>query len=63
VTNCWTSPNHCAYIAITVHLEHNSEPFLILLDIVELAQSHLGENLAQEFAKILDEYGIASKVS
>ncbi|RXW23667.1 hypothetical protein EST38_g2184 [Candolleomyces aberdarensis] len=61
-TDCWTSPNHRAYIAITVHLEHNGEPLSILLDVVEVARSHTGENLAHAFAEILDEYGIAEKI-
>jgi len=35
----------------------------MLLDIVELAQSHSGINLAAAFAKILDDFGISDKVS
>jgi hypothetical protein len=35
----------------------------MLLDIVEVAKSHSGINLAAAFAKILDEFGIADKVS
>jgi hypothetical protein len=34
-----------------------------LLDIVEVAASHSGENLAVAFAKVLEEYGISDKVS
>jgi hypothetical protein len=34
----------------------------MLLDIVEVAKSHTGENLAAAFAKIMDEYGISEKV-
>jgi len=35
----------------------------MLLDIVEVAQSHSGLNLAAAFAGILDEFGISDKVS
>jgi hypothetical protein len=37
-TDAWTSPNHQAYIAITVHLEQDGKPISLLLDIVEVAQ-------------------------
>ena len=50
-TDAWTSPNQRAYVAITVHLEHKGEPISMLLDIVEVAQSHTGVNLAAAFAK------------
>ena len=59
----WTSPNSKAYIAITIHLEQNSVPLSLLLDLVEVAQSHSGLNLAAAFAKVLDDFGISSKVS
>ena len=49
-------------MAITVHMEHNSEPISMLLDIVEVAKTHTGVNLAAAFAKILEEYGISDKV-
>lgn len=34
----------------------------MLLDIVEVAKSHTGMNLAAAFAKILEDYGISDKV-
>ena len=34
----------------------------MLLDIVELACSHSGLNLAAAFAKILEDFGISDKV-
>lgn len=41
-TDAWTSPNHRAFVAITVHLEHEGEPISLLLDVVEVAKvSHL----------------------
>jgi hypothetical protein len=35
----------------------------MLLDVVEVAKSHSGINLAAAFAKILDDFGISEKVS
>ena len=61
-TDAWTSPNQRAFVAITVHLEHEGEPISMLLDIVEVAKSHTGENLAAAFAKIMDDYQISEKV-
>ena len=61
-TDTWTSPNQRAFIAITVHLEHEGEPLLMLLDVVEVSISHMGENLANTFAEILEDYGISEKV-
>ena len=37
-TDGWTSPNHRAYVAFMVHLEHKGLPLMLPLDIVELAQ-------------------------
>jgi hypothetical protein len=61
-TDAWTSPNQRAFVAITVHFEHKGEPISMLLDIVEVAKSHTGENLAAAFAKIMEDYGISEKV-
>ena len=60
--DAWTSPNHKAYVAVTVHFENKGTPVSMLLDIVELARSHSGVNLAAAFAKILEEFGISDKV-
>jgi len=59
----WTSPNHRAYVAVTVHFEHEGVPISMLLDLVEVAQSHSGVNLAEVFVKILEDFGIEDKVS
>jgi len=34
----------------------------MLLDLVEVAKSHSGENLAIAFAEVLEEFGISDKV-
>lgn len=62
-TDAWTSPNHKAYITVTVHYEQNGTPKCLLLDLVEVAKSHSGVNLASAFAKILADFGIEHKVS
>ena len=36
--DAWTSPNHKAFIAFSVHLEHEGKPLTILLDILEVAK-------------------------
>ena len=35
----------------------------MLLDLVEVAHSHPGLNLAAAFAKVLEDFGISDKVS
>jgi hypothetical protein len=62
-TDAWTSPNHKVYMAVTVHFENKGVPVSMLLDLVEVARSHSGLNLAAAFAAVLDEFGIAEKVS
>ena len=37
-TDAWTSPNHQAYVAVTVHLEKDGKPLGMLLDVVEVAK-------------------------
>src|SRR5882762_9561134 len=62
-TDGWTSPNHKAYVAVTVHFENAGVPVSMLLDIVEVPCSHTGFNLAAAFSKILEEFGISDKVN
>jgi hypothetical protein len=61
-TDAWTSPNNKAYVAVSVHFESNGVPISMLLDIVEVARSHSGLNLAAAFAEILEDFGINDKV-
>ena len=58
----WTSPNHKAFVAFTVHFVHEGIPVSMLLDLVEVAKSHSGVNLAAAFAKVLEDFGISDKV-
>jgi hypothetical protein len=45
-TDAWTSPNHRAFVAWTVHLHHEGHILMFLLDIVEVPEVcdvlHLG---------------------
>ena len=59
----WTSPNHKAFVAFTVHFAHEGTPISMLLDLVEVAKSHSGVNLAATFVKVLEDFGITDKVS
>jgi len=37
-TDAWTSPNHKAFVAFTVHFAHEGTPVSMLLDLVEVAK-------------------------
>lgn len=37
-TDAWSSPNHHAFIAVTVHFVLNDEPVSMLLDLLEVAE-------------------------
>jgi hypothetical protein len=50
-------------VAITVHFEVQGVAKSMLLDIVEVACSHTGSNLATAFANVLREFGLHDKVS
>ncbi|KIM52480.1 hypothetical protein SCLCIDRAFT_141029, partial [Scleroderma citrinum Foug A] len=39
-TDTWTSPNHKAFVAFAVHLEHNGVPLVFPLDVIEVAKVH-----------------------
>jgi hypothetical protein len=62
-TDAWTSPNHKAYVAITVHFQKDGVLVAMLLDLVEVAESHSGLHLATVFAKVLEDFAITDKVS
>lgn len=50
-------------MAFTVHFAHEGTPVSMLLDLVEVAKSHLGVNLAAAFANVLEEFGISEMYS
>ncbi|GBE80100.1 putative AC transposase [Sparassis crispa] len=61
-TDAWTSLNHKAIVTFTVHLQHKGMPLRMVLDVVEVADSHSGVNLATAFAKMVDDFKIAIKM-
>ncbi|SJL03663.1 uncharacterized protein ARMOST_16509 [Armillaria ostoyae] len=61
-TDAWTSPNHRPYVAVTVHFEDKGKPVSLLLDIVEVAKNHTGENLAEAFVEILEDFKLSDKI-
>jgi hypothetical protein len=61
-TDAWTSTNHRAFVAWTVHLEHEGCMMAFLLDIVEVPESHTGLTLAKAFQKMLESYKLEKKV-
>ena len=62
VTDAWTSTNHHACVAWTVHFEHNRAMLAFLLDIVELLESHTGVALAKAFQQMLETFGLQDRV-
>ena len=50
-------------MASTVHFKNKGVPMAMLLDIMEVACSHSGLNLAAAFVKVLEDCGIEDKVS
>lgn len=62
-TDAWTSPNHRAFVAWTVHLEYEGTMLAFLLDVVEVPESHTGVALAKAFQKMLEAFGLQNKVS
>ena len=62
VTDAWTSPNQKAMVAFTVHFEHQGAPMTMVLDVVEVAKSHSGLNLATAFADMIHNLKLETKV-
>jgi len=38
VKDAWTTPNHHAFVAWTVHIEHEDDTLSFLLDVAELPE-------------------------
>jgi len=47
---------------MTVHFECIGEPFSLLLDLIEVAESHTGVTLATTFVTILKTFGVQEKI-
>jgi hypothetical protein len=57
-TDAWTSPNHRAFVAWTVHLEHQGDILAFLLDIVKIPESHTGFVMAQASHDMFALFGL-----
>ena len=59
----WTSPNSLAILGIVAQfINENRGLQHVNLALKELQEEHSGENLASEMIKVIDDYGIASKL-
>ncbi|KAJ3967392.1 hypothetical protein EV361DRAFT_807366, partial [Lentinula raphanica] len=66
--DCWSSPNHWAFMSIItkmLHRDRDGKEVLtgVLLNFVELPCSHSAINMAKTIVQTLEEYGVADKVS
>ena len=61
-TDAWTSMNHHAFIALTVHLEHEGTMLAFLLNIIKVPESHTGMALARAFQNMLETFGLEHQV-
>ncbi|KAG6904949.1 hypothetical protein DXG01_006071, partial [Tephrocybe rancida] len=61
-TDAWTSPNHCAYVALVVNFEIKGTPISTILNVVEVPESHTGKALAHAFVNVLESFGIEDKI-
>jgi hypothetical protein len=51
-TDCWTSPNHHAFVAWTVHLEYRGTMLSFLLDLIELPTVCVSTNHSSFVTKV-----------
>ncbi|KAG6807073.1 hypothetical protein H0H92_008924, partial [Tricholoma furcatifolium] len=61
-TDAWTLPNHRAMVAWTVHLHHEGNILVFLLDILEVPESHTGVTLVTAFHQMLLKHGLENKI-
>ena len=62
-TDIWTSRATQGYITVTCHfLDASWELHSIVLDTVQINESHTAENIAMELMRITDKWGITQKV-
>ncbi|KAL6298129.1 hypothetical protein BKA93DRAFT_744773, partial [Sparassis latifolia] len=61
-TDAWTLPNNKAIMLFMVHLHHKGVPLRMVLNVVEVAESHSSVNLAVTFAKMTEDFNITMKV-
>ena len=59
MSDCWTSPNHCAFAAFIAQMEVEGKIVQFIIDFVE---SHTGQTLVREFQLMLGHFNIQNKV-
>ena len=47
-TDCWTSPNHRAFLALLGYIEVGAQIWVFPVDVIEVPRNHTGKNLADE---------------
>lgn len=63
IVDCWTSSNQKAFQGIIVQgIIESWEIVTIPLDLTILDGSHSGENLAESFVTVLEEFNLLNKV-
>lgn len=62
-TDCWISPSSKSFMSITAHfIDNNWKLQHILLDFIEMFDSHTGQNLKNTFVLGLENFSIENKV-
>ena len=62
-TDCWTSPSSKSFMSITAHFIDNDWNLKhLLLDFIEINDSHTGQNLKNAFVLGLENFSIENKV-
>jgi hypothetical protein len=62
-TDCWTSPNNLAFMGVTAHfIDKDWNMKAMTLDFSSLSGPHTGLNLYKSFVRVLDTFGLSTKV-
>ena len=62
-TDCWTSPSVKSFLSMTAHfIDKDWKLQHILLDFLEIFDSHTGQNLKETFVTGLEYFSIENKV-
>ena len=62
-TDCWTSVNNEAFIAVTAHfVDRNFELQSVLLTCKPIVSTHTSKNLADELGEIIKDWNLGQRV-
>ncbi|XP_063931861.1 E3 SUMO-protein ligase ZBED1-like [Zophobas morio] len=63
-TDCWTSSNNDAFLAVTAHfINANFKLKSLLLECIQMNESHTSQNLSTELEKIIIKWKMQGKVA